>query len=73
MNESSSLPVQALTPELSMTRTLAVGSLVGLVVLTLGWELCPSLVSENVGQRGHAHDRPERRSHKFPGDGARVG
>ena len=39
MNESSSLPVQALTPELSMTRTLAVGSLVGLVVLTLGWEL----------------------------------
>ena len=39
MNESSSMSVQAMTPELSMTRALAVGSLVGLVVLTLGWEL----------------------------------
>ena len=39
MNASSSPPVQTLTPELSMTRTLAVGSLVALVVLTLGWEL----------------------------------
>lgn len=29
----------ALTPELSMTRALAVGSLIGLVVLSLGWEL----------------------------------
>jgi uncharacterized membrane protein len=29
----------ALTPELAMTRTMAVGSLIGLVVLSLGWEL----------------------------------
>ena len=39
MNGMNTLQRPALTPELSLTRTLAVASLVGLVVLSLGWEL----------------------------------
>ncbi len=39
MKRMKTLQRPALTPELSLTRTLAVASLVGLVVLSLGWEL----------------------------------
>jgi uncharacterized membrane protein len=39
MDGMNALERPALPPALSMTRTLAVGSLIGLVVLALGWEL----------------------------------
>ncbi len=39
MNFDPTLQPQSMTPELAMTRTLAVGSLVALVVLSRGWEL----------------------------------
>ena len=39
MNDAEMNSQQALTPALAMTRAMAVGSLVALVVLSLGWEL----------------------------------
>jgi uncharacterized membrane protein len=39
MTGMNTLQRPALTPPLSLTRTLAVASLIGLVVLSLGWEL----------------------------------